>query len=135
MPHIIIESSENVRARCRIGDLVKAVHRAALETGAFPIGGTRTRLIEYPVDRYQIGDGAENNAFVALTVRIGQGRDLETKRRIGQAIFDAACRCLDEAYRTSPLAISLEVQEIDGALNFRQNNLHQSVAERPGRRA
>jgi len=135
MPHIIIESSENVRDRCQMSDLIGAVHGAALETGVFPIGGLRTRLFESTVDNYRIADGDENNAFVHITVRIGPGRDLETKRRAGQAIFDAACHALSSAYQESPLAISLEVQEIDADLSFKMNNLHDYVERRAARPA
>jgi 5-carboxymethyl-2-hydroxymuconate isomerase len=130
MPHLMLECSDNLRERCDLAEVVRVVHEAALETGIFPIGGTRTRLIEYAAGRYRIADGDPASAFLAITVRIGQGRDLETKRRVGQAIFDAVCRALDEAYRTSPLAISLEVQEIDGELNFRHNNLHEYAKRR-----
>jgi|GEM_PF-25273 len=130
MPHIIIESSANVRDRCQMSAVIEAVHQAALETGVFPIGGLRTRLVEYPAGSYRIADGAEDNAFLAITVRIGQGRDLETRQSAGELIFDAACRCLEEAYETSPLAISLEVQEIDSELSFKKNNLHDYVERR-----
>jgi 5-carboxymethyl-2-hydroxymuconate isomerase len=130
MPHIIIESSKNVRDRCEMSGLIGAVHDAALETGIFPIGGLRTRLFESTVDNYRIADGDEDNAFVHISVRIAQGRDLETKRRAGQAIFDAACLSLTKAYEGSPLAISLEIQEIDADLSFKKNNLHDYVKRR-----
>src|ERR1700694_1938315 len=116
MPHIILECSDNLRDRCDVEDLVRTVHAAALDTGIFPVGGTRTRLVEYRSGRYRIADGDEDNAFLAITVRIARGRALATKQRAGRAIFDAVCLRL-KGDETSPLAISLEVQEIDGDLN------------------
>ena len=43
MPHIVVEYSANLRTRLGPQDLIDCVHQAALRTGVFPIGGTRTR--------------------------------------------------------------------------------------------
>jgi 5-carboxymethyl-2-hydroxymuconate isomerase len=37
------------------------------------------------------------------------------------------CAALAPAFAASPLAISLELQEIDPALSFKHNNLHEYV--------
>jgi 5-carboxymethyl-2-hydroxymuconate isomerase len=37
-----------------------------------------------PRDVCVIADGHKDNAFVAVTVRIGHGRDAETRKRAGQ---------------------------------------------------
>jgi 5-carboxymethyl-2-hydroxymuconate isomerase len=132
MPHIVIECSGNLRERCDLEAVVERVHSAALGVGIFPIGGTRTRLIEYPAGSYCVADGDPGNAFLAIVARIARGRDLATRQGAGQAIFDAACEAVAETYATSPLAISLEVQEIDPDVSFKQNNLHESVAQRSG---
>ena len=77
-----------------------------------------------------IADGHEDNAFVAISVRVAPGRSSETRQRLGQEIFDAACEYLEKVYERTPLAISLEVQEIDNTAAFRRNNLHAIVKER-----
>jgi 5-oxopent-3-ene-1,2,5-tricarboxylate decarboxylase/2-hydroxyhepta-2,4-diene-1,7-dioate isomerase len=77
-----------------------------------------------------IADGHPDNAFVTITVRIGHGRDEVTRRRIGQMMFDAIRAYLAPVFDASPLAISLEVQEINPAFSFKQNNLHSIVPER-----
>jgi len=128
MPHITIECSANVAGRADLDALVRAVHEAALETGVFPVGGTRTRLAL--LERYRIADGDPANAFVHVTVRIGQGRDAATKHAAGSHVFAALCASLAGAFAAGPLALSLEVQEIDAALSFKQNNLHEHVAAR-----
>jgi len=130
MPHIVIECSDNLRQSCDLERVVERVHAAALEVGIFPIGGTRTRLIEYPAGRYRIADGDVDNAFLAVVVRIAEGRDLETRRRAGQTIFDAVCESLSAAFARGPIGISLEVQEINAALSFKKNNLHEYVERR-----
>jgi 5-carboxymethyl-2-hydroxymuconate isomerase len=133
MPHIIVEYSANIRRQIRPENLVECVHEAALRTGVFPIGGTRTRAAERSC--YRIADGHPDNAFVHITLRIGHGRDLETRRRAAEEVFGEVCKFLEPLFQGSPLGISLEVQEIDPAVSLKKNNLHEHVRARQGREA
>jgi 5-carboxymethyl-2-hydroxymuconate isomerase len=125
VPHIVIECSDNVRTRTDLADLLESVHATALGTGVFPEGGIRTRIAERR--DYRIADSDPANAFVHVTLRIGSGRDAETKRRAAQTVFETVCRSLQAAYETTPLSISLELQEIDPDLSFKKNNIHDYV--------
>lgn len=128
MPHVVIEYSSNLHRRMDVAGFLSAVHEAAVETNVFPVGGIRVRAHE--AAHYLIADGHPDNAFVHVVLRVGHGRDLQTRRRAGQAVFAAVCGQLERLYRDSPLGISLEVQEIDPELSFRQNNLHEYVERR-----
>lgn len=128
MPHVVVEYSANLRPRADVPRLLRTVHDAALATGVFPRGGTRTRGEERT--DYLIADGHPDNAFVHVTLRIGHGRDLDTRRQAGQRVFDALCAELESVLATSPLAISFEVQEIDPDLSFKRNTVHEHVAAR-----
>lgn len=131
MAHIVIEHSANLGGRLDCARLARAVHAAALATGIFPIGGLRTRA--YETRTYCIADEHPDNAFVHLAIRVGHGRDLETRRRACQQIFDAASAELDALFRTLPLALSVEMQELDPQLSLKRNNLHEYVKRRsPG---
>ena len=130
MPHIIIECSANLRQYTDLDALVKDVHEAALETGVFPIGGARTRVAER--DTYRIADGDPANAFCHVVLNIGHGRTLEVRKAASQSIFDAVCRSLRPAFENYPLGISLELREIDPELTYKQNNLHEHVAQASG---
>jgi 5-carboxymethyl-2-hydroxymuconate isomerase len=128
MPHVLIEYSANLRDRIAVPALVRRLHDAAIGTGVFPRGGTRTRA--FARDDYLIADGHPDNGFVHVTLRIGHGRDLETRRRCGQAVFDALCEHLAPVSGSSPLGISFEVEEMHPELNFKRNNLHEYVEAR-----
>lgn len=130
MAHIVIEYSAGLRARLDLPALLAAVHQAALETGVFPIGGLRTRA--YEAQHYVIADGHPDNGFVHLSLKVGHGRDIDTRKRACETIFAAACRRLAPLYESQPLAISLEMQEIDPVLTCKQNNLHERVRKRLG---
>jgi 5-carboxymethyl-2-hydroxymuconate isomerase len=132
MPHIIVEYSANIRGRIAPENLVQCVHEAALRTGVFPIGGTRTRAAERSC--YRIADGHPDNAFVHIAMRIGHGRDLQTRRRAAEEVFREVCDFLEPLFQSSPLGISLEVQEIDPAVSLKKNNLHEHVRAREGQK-
>jgi 5-carboxymethyl-2-hydroxymuconate isomerase len=128
MAHIVVEYSRNLENRIAIHDLLRKVHEAALQSSVFEIGGLRTRA--EPRDAYVIADGHTDNAFVAVTARIGHGRDAETRKRAAQMIFEALCGHLAKIFENVPLAISLELQEIDPNTSFKKNNLHAIVKDR-----
>jgi len=128
MAHIVIEYSAGLRDRLALPALLSAVHQAALQTGIFPIGGLRTRA--YEAQHYVIADGHPDNAFVHLSLKVGHGRDLDIRKRACETIFEAVCRELAPLYESQPLAISLEMQEIDPVLTFKKNNLHERVKKR-----
>lgn len=130
MAHIVIEYSAGLRGRLDLPEFLTAVHQAALATGVFPIGGIRTRA--YAAEDYVIADGHPENAFVHLSLKVGHGRDLQTRKRACEAIFEAACRYLAPIFEAVPLGISLEMQEIDPVLTFKKNNLHDYVKRRQG---
>ena len=128
MPHIVIEYSANLRGRLDLPQFLKAVHEAAVSTGVFPVGGIRTRA--YAAEHYVIADGHPDNTFVHIGLRIGPGRDLDTRKRACQTIFAAARNYLATLFETLPLGISLDMQDIDPVLRCRQNNLHEYVERR-----
>lgn len=128
MPHILIEHSANLAERTDIQALVDRLHAAALDTGVFPAGGTRTRA--FGRDIYRIADGDPDNAFVHVNVRIGAGRDDTVKQDVTDKLFGAICDALAEVCRTSPLAISFELQEINPAYSRKKNNIHQRLSSR-----
>ena len=128
MAHIQIEYSANLRERIDFPRFLEAVHAAALATGVFPIGGLRTRA--YPAEHYRIADGHPENAFVHTMLRVGHGRDVETRKRACDTIFAAICEQLSDLFERIPLGLSLEMQEIDPVLTLKKNNLHEYVKRR-----
>ena len=128
MAHIIIEYSSNLSERIDFPKLLEAVHASALGTGIFPIGGVRTRA--HAAEHYRIADGDPDNAFVHTLLRVGHGRDVETRKRACDAIFATICDELSQLFERIPLGLSLEMQEIDPVLTLKKNNLHEYVKTR-----
>jgi 5-carboxymethyl-2-hydroxymuconate isomerase len=128
LPHLTIEYSANLEHVIQVQSLVDRLHRAAVETEVFPIGGIRTRAVVR--EHFRVADGHPENAFVHVVLRMARGRDVETRQRVGQHLFNTLCEALAPTTGSRPLAISFEVEEIDPAWNYRRNNLHDIVGAR-----
>jgi 5-carboxymethyl-2-hydroxymuconate isomerase len=126
MPHVIVEYSANLGGAAEMRPLLQALHDAAIKTGVFPAGGVRTRAERR--DEYIVADGRPEAAFVHVMLRVGAGRDASTKKRAADSVFGVLCDHLKAVQDQRPLAISLEVQELDPVLNLKKNNLHAYLA-------
>ncbi|MDE0195302.1 MAG: hypothetical protein OXP08_07100 [bacterium] len=125
--HITIEHSANLADHHDVQALVGAVHTAAAAHGLTPLDGLRTRAVTR--NHYRIAAGDPDYAFVAITVRVGPGRDAAARRTYLETILDAA-----EAHigaTPSPLAVawSAEVTEIDAAFRINRNEVRARIAE------
>lgn len=130
MPHLNIEYSANLEEALDIQALVDRIHETALDTGIFPLGGVRTRA--EPRSHYRIANGNPDAGYIHMMVRIGSGRDAETRRAAGEKIFAALCDFTEELYGSRPLALSFELHEIPPDMAWRKNNLHELLKKEAG---
>ncbi|MEI2734300.1 MAG: 5-carboxymethyl-2-hydroxymuconate isomerase [Rhodoblastus sp.] len=130
MPHVIVEYSANLEEDVSARDLVDRIHATIVASGVFPIGGVRTRAERRDV--YAIADCDPGNAFCAVLIRIGRGRDEETRKRVSQAVLATLAEATAEAFAKRGLSLSVEIQEIDEAGASRKNNLHERLKARSG---
>jgi len=126
MPHFTIEYSANLAQRTDMGAVVELVRREALATGVFPIGGIRVRALR--CDHYAIGDGNPDLAFLAMLLRMGQGREPEARRTAGERIFTSLSDHLAPVFASSLLSLSFEIVEV-AELNWKKNNIHAHLKE------
>lgn len=123
MPHLNIEYSANLADELDVQALVDHIHGTALETGIFPLGGVRTRAEART--HYRIANGDPSAAYIHMIVRIGAGREFDTRRGAGDRIFQALCDFTSELYDSRPLALSFELHEIPAEMAWRKNNIHE----------
>jgi 5-carboxymethyl-2-hydroxymuconate isomerase len=122
VPHITVEYSANMQTRTDIPGLIRVVHEAALTTGLFATAAVRTRAVRRDV--YAVADEHPQNAFIALSLRIANGRSDADKERLADTVFDAVCRSIDRDGAQERLALSLEILEIIETGARRRNALH-----------
>ena len=125
MPHFTIEYSANLDSRVDMGKVVEIVRKAAVETGIFPIGGIRVRAIR--CEHYAIADGSAHAGFLAMLLRLGEGRDLPTRQRAGEHIFRKLSDHLDPVFANSQFALSFDMQINDKQTSWKRNNIHEAL--------
>jgi 5-oxopent-3-ene-1,2,5-tricarboxylate decarboxylase/2-hydroxyhepta-2,4-diene-1,7-dioate isomerase len=129
MPHIWIEYSSNLRPQLELPKLMKTIQDAAIDDGSvFPLAGARTRGV--CVDDYLIVDGHPDNAFVHVTLKVGHGRDLETRKQLGERVFAALREATAPIMATRPLGLSMQIDEADPVLNYKHNNYREHLKAR-----
>ena len=121
MPHLIIDYSANVEPDVDIGRLCNTLRDVAASIDAFPLAGVKVRAVR--VDHYAIADGNPEHGFIDISVRIREGRDMETKQNAAQKIFDAANEFVADVMRRRSLALSLELRDIDAALSPKSGSI------------
>ena len=122
MPHFTIEYSAGLDAYLDMGEVVECVRRAAVETQIFPLGGIRVRAI--PCQHVAMADGRAGLNFIDLLLRMGEGRDLATRKTAGDHIFKALSDHLDALFATTPIALSFDIQINDPATSWKRNTIH-----------
>ena len=124
MPHFTIEYSANLDGRVDIGLVVELVRKAAVETGIFPLGGIRVRAIR--CEHYAIADGSKSFGFLDMVLRLGEGRDLATRKKAGEHIFKVLSAYLDPVFADSKFALSFDIQINDKETSWKRNNIHEA---------
>jgi 5-carboxymethyl-2-hydroxymuconate isomerase len=122
MPHFSIEYSANLDSRLDMGKTVEVVRKAAVGTGIFPLGGIRVRAIR--CEHYAIADGSPDFGFLDMVLRLGEGRDLPTRKKAGEHIFRALSDHLDPVFAASHFALSFDMQINDKETSWKRNNIH-----------
>ena len=129
MPHFTIEYSANLEGRVDIDAVVELVRNAALQTGIFPLGGIRVRAIK--CEHYAIADGRKNYGFLDMVLRLGEGRDLATRKKAGEHIFKMLSAYLDPVFANSKFALSFDMQINDKETSWKRNNIHDALKAEP----
>jgi 5-carboxymethyl-2-hydroxymuconate isomerase len=125
MPHFTIEYSANLDSRVDMAKVVEIVRKAAVETGIFPLGGIRVRAIA--CEHYAIADGRPQHGFLDMVLRLGEGRDLLTRKKAGEHIFKALSDHLDPVFAASKFALSFDMQINDKETSWKRNNIHEAL--------
>ncbi|MCA6125045.1 5-carboxymethyl-2-hydroxymuconate Delta-isomerase [Bradyrhizobium sp. WSM 1704] len=125
MPHFTLEYSANLDGLVDMGKTVEVVRTAAVETGIFPLGGIRVRAVR--CEHYAIADGRTNYGFLDMVLRLGEGRDLATRKTAGEHIFKKLSAHLDPVFASSKFALSFDMQINDKDTSWKRNNIHEAL--------
>jgi 5-carboxymethyl-2-hydroxymuconate isomerase len=127
MPHFVIEYSANLESDIDLRAIVDTVHKSAVDSGLFKIGGIRVRTLKHEI--YKIADGNPEHAFLHVRANILEGRSVEDRERLGNTTIAAVDALLGQAHKKRGIALSVEVSEIDHNMSFKKNSLHGQLAK------
>lgn len=127
MPHIQIDHSPGLGERLDIPALCRTLRDTAVATGVFPLAGVRVRVIE--CDYALVADGDAQHAYLDIAVRLREGRDLDTRKRTVEQLFDAAHEVCKDLLDTSSFALSMEMRNIDAALSPKTSSIRRYLPE------
>lgn len=142
MPHIVVLYTGNLESETDVDTLCRALGDALLEQRdedghvVFPRGGTR--VFAYPSAHHAVSDGgaagratdadrehAGDYGFIYINLRMGRGRSDAVKKNTGDALVDAAQRCLSPLLERRRVGITLQIDESPGQVyDAKLGNLH-----------
>lgn len=125
MPHFTLEYSANLDAVIDMAEVCEVVRKAAAEAVIFPIGGIRVRAVR--CEHYAIANGKPDYGFLAMLLRLGEGRDLAARQKAGEYVFAALSTYLDPVFASSKFALSFDMQINDAATSWKRNNIHDAL--------
>ena len=88
---------------------------------ALAIGGVRTRV--YKSSHTIIADESSSYGFIAVYLRIVEGRPSDVRKKMGQELMQCLCDNVDEQAGDVPLALSYEIQEINADMRWNRNRV------------
>ena len=121
MPHFSIEYSANLESLIDMKNFCDLIRKAGLETKVFPMAGIRVRALK--CEHFSIADNDPNNGFIDISIRLRGGRDLETRKMATSHIFEIVENYLKPIMENHPLALSMEMRNIDAELSPKTNSI------------
>ena len=122
MAHLILQYSCELEKKYDFQDLVNNLRKVMVETTLFPVGGIRVRAL--PTQINSIADGDSLNVYVDLVLRMGSGRTLSDKQKIGKDLIKFLEFYFKNEIKEEYFALSLEIIDINPSLSWKLNTIH-----------
>ncbi len=113
MPHLVLEYSANVPDRPEPRRVLLDLHEALMASALFDRGDIKSRAVRHDV--FAVADGADDRAFVALSIAILDGRPDEVKAALAEAALDVLVRSFPKLVAGRRGAVSVEVRDLHRA--------------------
>lgn len=127
MPHLSFEYSRGLGELADLDYFAACCRDALVATGVCPLGGIRVRGFEAQVQA--VADGGPYQ-FCDMILRLGQGRDEDTRARVADELYAAAKAFLRPVLGDVPFILSLEVKEIDNRFSRKSwSTIHAALKE------
>lgn len=113
MPHLVLEYSANVPDGTDPRRVLLDLHEALMASALFERKDIKSRAVRH--DAFAVADGAEDRAFVALSIAILDGRPDEVKAALSEAALGVLVSAFPKLVAGARGAISVEIRDLDRA--------------------
>jgi len=111
MPVIHFEFTANLAIDNQVKPFIAELHNALVEIIKTDLQTCRSVISRH--ENYVIGNGAEKNAFIQLSIRMLPGRDKATKDRLGKYLMDRVNQVFSEEINAHVTQTRVYLTEID----------------------
>ena len=113
MPHLVLETSANVPDEPDLKRVLLDLHDALVASSLFERKDIKSRVVRHDV--FAVADGAEDRAFVALSISILDGRPDDVKAALSDAALDVLVGAFPRLAEGGRGAISVEIRDLHRA--------------------
>ena len=130
MAHLSFHCSRNLSKYLELNSFCDVMRKTMIQTKNFPIGGIRVR--GFVADVISLADGDPNHNFLDMILRMGEGRSTDVRKIIAEAIYSSAEDFIKKKNLKDPIALSLEIIEINKEFSIkRYNTVHSAITKPP----
>ena len=113
MPHCILEYTDNIIESPDWDFLFRKIHAVLLDTGEWYEPDIKSRSIRH--ERYFIGNGDPDQAFITLSIQILEGRSDELKAQISKNALDILVSFFSLSLEQLKTSITVQIVDIHKA--------------------
>jgi 5-carboxymethyl-2-hydroxymuconate isomerase len=113
MPHLVLEYSANVPDQPDFRRVLLDLHDALVASALFERKDIKSRAVRHDVSA--VADGAQDRAFVALSIAILEGRSDDVKAALSEAALDVLVGAFPKLVESGRGAISVEIRDLHRA--------------------
>jgi 5-carboxymethyl-2-hydroxymuconate isomerase len=110
MPQLILEYSANILEKQPLEPLLQECNLLLVKFLPTELKACKSRAVEHL--NYCIGNGAAQNAFVHINLKIMPGRSTKTKQATGQELLQLLKQYFSQSYSELNLQITVEITEL-----------------------
>lgn len=103
MPHLTLQYTGNIEQEIRVAELFPRLHRVLEQVAGVDVLNCKSRAVH--LDRYCIGVGDAEGAFVHLEIRLLEGHSAAVKQEVGER----SLRILEAYFAPAAKGLALQV--------------------------
>lgn len=110
MPHLIVEYSDNIIEKDQFSALFECCHEVLSKRLPTELQSCKSRA--YACTHYFVGEGAQDNAFISVHLKVKPGRSEAVLEEVGQGILYLFEQHFAQSLSALSVELSIEISEL-----------------------